>query len=111
MFIALFILATLPIVLLLIKLLFFWSQKVSKCIGYIHSKLYFNIYFRFGLEAYLELCLSSMIRFENYKWDNGNEKFHSAFATTIYLGLLVYLCFSLFFLQTNYQDLKSEKLR
>ena len=51
-----------------------------------------------------------MIRFRNYKWDTSSEKFHSAFATIIYLGLLVYLCFSLFFLQTNFQDLKSERL-
>ena len=105
MFIGMLILATLPLFLLLFKWLFIRSKKVSKCINYVHSKIYFNVYLRFGLEAYLELCLSSMIRFKNYKWDNSNERFHSAFALSILIGLLVYLCFSLFFLQRNFSNL------
>ena len=84
---------------------------MSKCVSYVNSKLYFNIYIRFALEAYLELSLSSMIRFKNYRWENGNERFHSTFATIIYLGLLVFLCFSLFFLQTNFLTLNSESSR
>ena len=110
MFLVLLVLATLPFLLLLLKLLFFWSKRVTRCIDYVHSKLYFNVYFRFGLEAYLELCLSSMIRFKNYKWHTSSEQFHSAFASIIYLGLLAYLCFSLFFLQSNFPNLKSESM-
>ena len=83
MFLAMLVLATLPFFLILLKFLFIWSKKVSRCINYVHSKIYFNLYIRFGLEAYLELCLSSMIRFKNYKLDNSNERFHSAFALSV----------------------------
>ena len=109
-FLAMLVLAALSLVFLLLKILFLKSKKVSKCVDYVHSKLYFNVYIRFGLEAYLLLCLSSMIRLENYKLDDSSERFHSSFALTILFGLLVYLCFSLLFLQINFPNLKSDRM-
>ena len=69
--------------------------------------MYFNIYIRFGLEAYLELALVSSIRFNKYSFSDANEKFHSIFATILYLGILLYFCFSIYFLQVHFASLKT----
>ena len=98
MFLAMLVLATLPFFLILLKFLFIWSKKVSRCINYVHSKIYFNLYIRFGLEAYLELCLSSLIRFKRYRFEDDNERFHSIFSTMILHSAVALLLFSLFFL-------------
>lgn len=109
MFIALLVLVFLPICLLLLRLLFFWSDKMTKFIKKVNDKLFFNIYIRFGLECYLELCLSSMIRFKNFNNDTYSDRFHSTFATMIFVAVLLYAGFSLVFLQLRFASLNNEE--
>ena len=87
-----------PIVSLLLKFIFFWVPKCNKSINWLNNKMFFNIYIRFGLEAYLELSLVSMIRFQNFTFGNSSEKFHSIFSTIIFVGVITYLLCSLVFL-------------
>ena len=102
LFLALLLLLMLPIVLLLLKVLFFWSSKMQKCVSYILNKLCFNVYIRFGLEAYLELSICSMIRFKNFTFETASDKFHSTFATMIFIGLIAFLAFAILFLQVRF---------
>ena len=102
-------LAVLPILLLMMKCMFFWNDRVDKIIDLVISKLCFNIYIRFGLEAYLELSLSSLLRFENYTFGTSSEKFHTVFATMIFVGLIAFLAFALFFLQWRFDKLASKE--
>ena len=57
------VLIAIPIFMLILKMLFFWNKKVQYRISKVNNAMFFNIYIRFGLEAYLELCLSSLLRF------------------------------------------------
>ena len=108
MFLAMLFLFFFPILLLIIRLIFFWSKKVTECVSTINQKLFFNIYIRFGLEAYLELCLSSMIRFKRYSFEDSNEIFHSIFATVLFIGIIAYFLYSIIFLQYRFSSLKSQ---
>ena len=105
MFLAMLFLFFFPILLLIIRLIFFWSKKVTECVSTINQKLFFNIYIRFGLEAYLELCLSSMIRFKRYSFEDSNEIFHSIFATVLFIGIIAYFLYSIIFLQSRFSSL------
>ena len=98
MFLAMLLLAAIPLVLLVLRAVFFWSKKVKRCIIFVKEKIFFNAYLRFGLEAYLELSLSSILRFRNFTFGTSSENFHSIFATILFAGVLAYLAFSLFFL-------------
>ena len=42
-----------PFFLLVLKCMFFWSERANRIINLMFSKLCFNIYIRFVLEAYL----------------------------------------------------------
>ena len=63
MFLAMIVLIAIPICMLILKMLFFWCKKVQYRINQVNSAMFFNVYIRFGLETYLELCLSSLLRF------------------------------------------------
>ena len=105
------VLAILPLLILLIRVIFTRCAKMRTLIGKINDKMYYNMYIRFGLEAYLELALVSSIRFKKYSFSDANEKFHSFFATTLYLGILLYFSFSIYFLQTRFASLKTEAIQ
>ena len=70
--------------------------------------LFFNLYLRFGLEAYLELSLSSILRFCNFTFGSSSEYFHSIFASVIFAAVVSYLLFSLLFLQWRHKSLEKE---
>ena len=106
-FLAMVLLLLVPIILLIIKGIFFWSKKIQRGINCILGKLCFNVYIRFGLEAYLELSICSMLRFSNFTFGTSSEKFHSLFATTIFVSLIFFLVFALFFLQLRFARLSS----
>lgn len=111
MFLAMAVLLTLPVILLIIKALFCWNSKVVNCVSRMLKSLFFNVYIRFGLEAYLELSLSSMIRFMNYTFDSPSEKFHTVFATLIFVAIVAYLLFALVFLQLRYTQLDQPRAK
>ena len=102
MFLIMVFLLAFPVTLLILKVLFFWNKKIQGCIDRTLRAIFFNIYIRFGLEAYLELSLSSLIRFKNYTFDTPSEKFHTVFATLIFLVIVAYLLFSLIYLQVRF---------
>lgn len=108
MFIVLFVLVALPVVLVIFKGLFFFSTKIQSCINTTLDKLFFNIYIRFTLEAYMELALSSLIRFKNYTFTTTSEKFHTILSTSIFAVIVAFLVFSLVFPQVNQAKLSSE---
>ena len=97
-FVAMVVLVAIPLVSLFLKFMFFWIPKCNKSINWLNSKMFFNIYIRFGLEAYLELSLVSLLRFQNFTFGTSSEKFHSIFSTIIFVGLIAYLVCSLAFL-------------
>ena len=98
MFLLMVLLVIIPIFVLLLKAIFYWNPKCVNRINVFNSKMFFNVYLRFGLEAYLELCLSSIIRFKNFTFETSSEKFHSVFALMILAGVIGLLVFSLIFL-------------
>ena len=59
------ILIALPIILLFYAAILFWSNCAIKVLKKISSALFFNIYIRFILEAYLEISVTCLIRFRN----------------------------------------------
>ena len=87
MFLFMLLLMLYPLVSLTLKLLFFWSRSCMKCRSKIDNKLYFNLYIRFFMEAYLEMSLSSLLRCKTMHFFNPSEKFHSSFAILI-MGIL-----------------------
>ena len=111
MFIGLVSLVLIPLLLLAIKLIFLWSSCCTRFIDRLLKRLFFNSYIRFWLEAYLELSLSSFIRFKSFNFDNGSEIFHSIFSSVLLLLLLASLTFSLIFLQVRYPTLAYEKTK
>ena len=105
------ILIAIPIFLLILKAIFFWSARITVCINKVMNAIFFNIYIRFGLEAYMELCLVSLIRFKNFTCDTPSEMFHSVFAALILVSVLLYLGFSLIFLQVRFPRLNTPEAR
>ena len=75
------------------------------------NAMFFNIYIRFGLEAYMDLCLVSLIRFKKFTCDTPSELFHSIFAALIGVSVLLYLVFSLIFLQVRFPKLNTPKAK
>lgn len=67
------------------------------------------MYIRFVLEAYLELSLSSMLRFQNFTFDTASERFHSVVATIIFLCLIAFLLFALVYLQWKFPILATKE--
>ena len=98
MFLGMLLLLAIPIFMLFLKVIFFWSETVTNCINKVVNLLFFNVYIRFGLEAYMELCLTGLLRFQNLTFSTPSEKFHSVFAVVILTSVLLYLAFSLIFL-------------
>ena len=99
----------LPFVFLLLKGAFFWNKRCNKYLNLILSKIYFNVYLRFVLEAYLELSLSSILRFKNFTFGSSSEVFHSIFALVLFTGLVAFLLFSLVFLQVKFPVLATKE--
>ena len=102
MFLGMIFLLAFPLILLILKVLFFWNKKIMSCFDRALHAILFNVYIRYSLEAYLELSLSSLIRFKNYTFGTQSEKFLTIFATLIFLAIVAYLLFSLIFLQLRY---------
>ena len=105
LFLVMLLLLMVPIILLFIKGIFFRSQKVTRSINKVFSKMFFNVYIRFGLEAYLELSLCSLIRFQNFTFVSSSETFHSVFAAVLLASIIAFLAFSLMFLQLRFAKL------
>ena len=105
------LLAAIPVFLSMLKVMSWWSKKTTKSINRVMNGMFFNIYIRFGLEAYMELCLTSLMRWQNLTFNTSSEKFHSIFATVILISVILYLVFSLIFLQLRYPILNTPEAK
>ena len=111
MFLLMIFLIALPVFTLILRLLFFWNERCIRFIQTLNSKMFFNLFIRFGLEAYLEICLSSIIRFRNLTFETPSEKFHSIFASLLLAGVIGYLLFTLIFLQRGFPRLGKREVK
>ena len=108
-FIALVGLIVLPLLLSLVRVLFCRCRCTNGCIGWIRKRIFFNTYIRFGLEAYLELALSSLLRLKNFRFINASENFHSIFSLMTLLTIVSFMVFTLIFLQKRFLTLQQEE--
>ena len=106
MFVFMLFLIIYPLLFLALRGLFCWSERCKRCINNLNTKMYFNTYLRFGLEAALELSISAFVRPLEFKFSTGTDVFHSAFSILIMTGLVFLLIFSLDFLQVRFSQLK-----
>lgn len=109
MFVFILILVTLPVCLFFFQLILCWSRRAGKLFNAIKKRVFFNLYLRFGLEAYLELALASMLRFKNFNLDDRSAIFHSVFCLAMIVVIFALLAFSLFFLQVRFKDLAKKE--
>ena len=63
LFIFMMFLVAYPVLSLFLRGLCFWCDKCNQCLAKIDQSIFFNTYLRYGLESYLELCISSLLRF------------------------------------------------
>lgn len=106
-FLAMLVLVLAPVILLLIRKAFFWSQKCKRATNTVSKVLFFNAYIRFLLEAYLELSLTCLIRFQAFSFSTPSEKFHSTFVVLMFVTLVLFVAFALFYLQMNFSKLSA----
>ena len=88
-----------PFFSLVWRIVFCWSEKCKRCIKFLNNKVYFNTYLRIGLETFLELSITSLLR--TLKFDVTTDKssyFHTIFSCFIMFILAVLLGFGLVFL-------------
>lgn len=105
-FIILVVLIALPILLLFLKGVFACCEnKCSRCIDHLVSRVFWNSYIRFGLEAYLEFAISSMIRLKNFDFETASDKFHSIFSVLIGIFLISFIIFVTVHLQREFKNL------
>ena len=85
-------LLALPILFLLFWSCLYKSSRGQQVIKRISDALFFGVYIRFILEAFLELSIVSFMRFRNFKFDTSSDYFNS----TLSMMLMTLLSFFLF---------------
>ena len=84
-------LLALPLLLLLFWTCLYKSSRGRQVIKRISDALFFGVYIRFILEAFLELSIVSFMRFRNFRFDTSSDSFNS----TLSMMLMALLSFSL----------------
>ena len=105
-FLSMVILAAIPLLLIALRGIFFWSSKVQRGVNYVSRKCAYNLYLRFGLQVYLELSLTSLLRLNRFTFGSSSDHFHSIFASVVFVFVVAYLAFALIFLQLRFQSLE-----
>ena len=99
MFIGIVLLVVFPLFAFLLKVIGYLTEicccdnSHRSCIRKLKSKMYWNFYIRFWLEAYLELSISGFIRLKYFNFDSASENFHSIFSVIILICLLTFFMF------------------
>ena len=88
---AILALLALPLLLLLTCACLYKSSRGRRVIKSISDVLFFGVYIRFVLEAFLELSIVSFMRFRNFKFDTSSDSFNS----TLSMMLMALLSFFL----------------
>ena len=102
-FIVMVLLLMFSVYILFMRCICFWSDKCKRCLNWMHRIIFWNPYLRFALEAYLELSVSSMLRFNNLQFSTASEIFHTIFSVTILVFLCGYLVFAVIKLQVSFK--------
>lgn len=105
MFLFIIFLVIFPIFSLVCKGLCFWSDKCIRCRNWINRKIFFGTYIRFGLEAFLELSISVLLRVKGWKFDTGSQKFHSIISVIFMAMILCFVLFTVIYPQKSYEKL------
>ena len=109
-FIIYLILLAFPLVPLLLKAFFFWSETCEKVIARINKTMFFNTYLRIGMETYLELAIVVLLRFRNLLFTSYSEIVHSSIAIFLMFIVVALPVFSLVFTQIKFANLASARV-
>ena len=84
-------LLVLPLLLLLAWACLYKSSRGMRVIKRISDALFFSVYIRFVLEAFLELSIVSLMRFRNFQFDTSSGAFNSTLSMVLMALLSVFL--------------------
>ena len=87
-FLVFLLLLAAPLCFLILYGLLGWCRGCKKCLAATAGAIFMNSYIRFLLESYLELCLSSMLRFKMLVFGAASPSTHSVLSI-VFLALLV----------------------
>ena len=106
MFIGILFLMFFPLIALLIKAIFYCCDNpVSRFFNRVIRRVFWNSYIRFWMEAYLELCISSMLRLKIFSLDSPSDSFHSCFSVFICVVLAAFFIASITILVVRFDKL------
>ena len=72
--------------------------------------MFWNTYIRFGLEAYLELQIATLLRFKNFSFDGADQIFHTVFSMMLLVATWGFLIFAGVFLMTKFTAIKRPEI-
>ena len=110
-FIFIIFLLSLPIILLILRGLFYWSAKCKRCLNMISRKIYWSLYIRFILESFLELCIASLLRFHNIVFDSSSAIFHSITSISFLTFLMLFMGGTCVFVIKNFGRLGAPEFK
>ena len=84
-------LLVLPLLILLALACLYKSSRGFRVIKRISDALFFSVYIRFVLEAFLELSIVSLMRFRNFQFDTSSDAFNSTLSMLLITLLSVFL--------------------
>ena len=99
-------LCILPLGYKILEVLFSCSSQVTKRLeNFKNTVLYYNLYLRFFLEAFLELSIASHLRIRNFKMEILADLILSIYAAILLALLSIYMVGSVFFLKRNHKQI------
>ena len=84
-------LLVLPLLLLLALACLYKSSRGMRVIKRISDALFFSVYIRFVLEAFLDLSIVSLMRFRNFQFDTSSDAFNSTLSMVLMALLSIFL--------------------
>ena len=102
MFLFVIILVVYPIFSVSFRCLFFWNKWCGRCLTRVNRSIFWTVYIRFILEAFLELAISSLLRCKVLSFENWSDSFQSSFALAIIIFIGVFWVFTTIYLQINF---------
>ena len=91
MYICILFLLILPVLLLLLRWLFCWSERCMNCLATVRNLFYWNTYIRIVLESILEISIVSTLRLHNLLFNSASAIFHSVQALVFLAVLGIFL--------------------
>ena len=105
-------LSLLPIVILILELVFSWSEKVSTSLKRFKTEtVYWNLYLRYLMEVFLELALSSLIRIQSFDFKTVADSVLTFYAMILLLILVFYAVQTALFLRKNHANIRLQNFK